>query len=376
MVDILDKHDCCGCSACAQRCPKQCIIMQEDNEGFLYPSVDRENCIDCGLCEKVCPVINQTEEHKPLECYAAKNPDESVRSTSSSGGIFLPIAETIIRHGGIVFGACFNDRWEVVHTSAETLEEVRSFQGSKYVQSSIGTCFQETEGFLKDGRKVLFSGTPCQIAALHKYLRRDYDNLITVDVVCHGVPSPMTWRDYVATLPMAGVKKICMKDKSTGWREYSFSLFDSKGYLSYTEKASDNKFMVAFLSNLTIRPSCFKCPAKAGRSQSDITLADFWGIEKLNPSMDDNKGTSFVCANSNKGIDILNNLEFALVKADYGSSVPFNPCIYQSTPEPVMRAKFWKEYVRNGVQTLKELKLLRQNIFKRTIKHILHKLKK
>ena len=165
MINIIDKHNCCGCSACAQRCPKQCITMQEDDEGFLYPLVDANICIDCGLCEKICPVLNQPQERKPLACYAAKNPDEMVRAKSSSGGIFTPLATAIIKEGGVVFGAKYNDNWEVVHASAQTLQEIDAFRGSKYVQSATGTVFIEAEKYLKQGRKVMFSGTPCQIAA-------------------------------------------------------------------------------------------------------------------------------------------------------------------------------------------------------------------
>lgn len=370
MIKRVDKQNCCGCSACAQQCPIQCITMQEDSEGFLYPSVDLGTCIECRLCEKVCPVLNQADEHKPLVCYAAKNPNEEIRSTSSSGGIFLPIAEKIIREGGIVFGARFNNNWEVVHTSAEKMEDLKPFQGSKYVQSKIGTCYKDAERFLKEGRKVLFSGTPCQIAALHTFLRKQYDNLITVDVVCHGTPSPLVWRDYVSTLPMTGVEMIRMKDKSTGWRGYSFSLIDGNGKTTFTEKASVNKFLMAFSRNLTLRPSCFSCPAKSGKSQSDITLADYWGIEKMFPEMDDNKGTSFVCCNTERGKTVLSALNLQLTYANYETSIPFNSCIYKSTPEPEARNRFWMDYSKHGSKTLLALEPKGHSIIKRIIKRI------
>lgn len=371
MISITDKYNCCGCSACAQRCPEQCIIMQEDVEGFIYPHIDADACINCGICEKVCPVLNQSAEHKPKECYAAKNPDEEMRDKSSSGGIFTPIAVSIIKDGGIIFGAKYNAEWEVIHASAQTLNEIDVFRGSKYVQSRIGTTFTEVERYLKEGRKVLFSGTPCQIAGLHKFLRKKYDTLCTVDVVCHGTPSPMIWRDYVKHLQMNGVKGIRMKDKSTGWRNYSFTLIDENGKPTFTERASTNKFLMAFTRNLTLRPSCFKCPAKAGKSGSDITLADFWGIEKLIPQIDDNKGTSFICANTSKGESILKSLNIELTTVCYDTSVPYNPCIYQSTSEPPNRTCFWKEYQQQGIQALLALQPKKQNIVKRIIKHII-----
>lgn len=371
MIHINDKHECCGCSACAQRCPKQCISMKEDGEGFLYPFVNPKNCTKCGVCEKVCPVLNQADERKPLECYAAVNLSDTIRLKSSSGGVFYPIAERIIRDGGVVFGARFNDNWEVIHAPAESLVDLKTFQGSKYVQSRIDTCFSEAEEYLRIGRKVLFSGTPCQVVALRRFLRKEYDNLITIDVVCHGAPSPMVWRDYIASLPMDGVAQVCMKDKRTGWKKYSFSLLDAEGKVLKSEKASVNKYMMAYLRNLIVRPSCFKCPAKAGRSQSDITLADYWGIEKILPSMNDNKGTSFVCANTKRGVALLKSLDLNMVTTDYNASATFNPCIYKSTLEPPERVGFWEIYEHHGVSTLLSLKPLKRNIIKTIINKII-----
>lgn len=197
MINIQDKKDCCGCSACASVCPKHCITMSEDSEGFIYPCVDESVCVDCHLCERVCPIINYGNDREPLAVYAAKNPDESIRMQSSSGGVFTLLAERVIDEGGVVFGATFNDRWEVVHDYVETKEELAKFRGSKYVQSKIGDSYQKAKAFLKNNRKVLFSGTPCQIAGLKKYLRKDYDNLLAVDFICHGVPSPGVFRTYL-----------------------------------------------------------------------------------------------------------------------------------------------------------------------------------
>lgn len=173
MISILDKKKCCGCSACAQRCPKHCIKMIEDSEGFLYPKVDGDTCIDCGLCERVCPIQNPGEDRVPLAVYAAKSPNEVIRRQSSSGGIFTILAEQIIDEGGVVFGAAFNDKWEVEHSYVENKEQLVKFRGSKYVQSKIGESYKDAKSFLKEGRRVLFSGTPCQIAALKKYLQKN-----------------------------------------------------------------------------------------------------------------------------------------------------------------------------------------------------------
>lgn len=327
MISITRKQDCCGCNACAQICPKQCITMQEDNEGFLYPRVDTENCIDCHLCEKICPVSNHGTERKPLKVYAAINKDEEVRKQSSSGGIFTALAEQVIKQGGVVFGARFDERWQVKHDYTETMEGLAAFRGSKYVQSQIGNSYQEAERFLKAGRKVLFSGTPCQIAGLRNYLRKEYDNLLTVDFICHGVPSPMVWRRYlkeevarqcdrknsVLSHPIHEedvlVEGISFRDKTMGWKKFSFALT-----LSTTNGSGDkiqfcscspmtkNEYLRGFMSNVYLRPSCYSCAFKCLKSKSDITLGDFWSIRLYNKQLDDNQGLSLMLLNNNRGL--------------------------------------------------------------------------
>lgn len=199
MIHITDKKNCCGCSACVQRCPKQCIRLEEDTEGFLYPQVDEETCIKCGLCEKVCPILNQADKLSVLEVLAVKNPNDEERMNSSSGGVFLPLAREVINQGGVVFGAVYDESWEVHHVYAEKIEDVYPMMGSKYLQSKIGNSFKDAERFLKQGREVLFLGSPCQIAGLRTYLRnKQYQNLLAVDFLCHGVPSPGVWRRYLA----------------------------------------------------------------------------------------------------------------------------------------------------------------------------------
>ena len=197
MIKSTNKKLCTGCAACYSICPVRCISMQEDSEGFLYPVVEKDKCTSCKKCETVCPAIVQRNERKPLYVYAAKNLNEEIRRQSSSGGIFTLIAESIIQEGGVVFGARFNENWEVVHDYTETIEGLAAFRGSKYVQSRIGNTYLSAKDFLLAGRKVLFSGTPCQIAGLKAFLQDDYDNLLTVDLVCHGVPSPLVWKRYL-----------------------------------------------------------------------------------------------------------------------------------------------------------------------------------
>ena len=371
MILISDKHNCCGCNACVQKCPKQCITMTEDDEGFRYPKVDLEKCVDCHLCEKVCQYLNLKKPQEPLNCYAAKNIDENIRLQSSSGGAFTAIAEKVLAEGGVVFGARFDNDWQVVHSYVENKNGLTALRGSKYVQSEIGESFRQTESFLNTGRKVLFSATPCQISGLYHFLNKEYDNLLTTEVVCHGAPSPKIWREYLNTLELSGIGSISHKDKSSGWRGYSILIKDTNGKTIYKRRASEDKYMSAFFRNLTLRPSCYNCPSKAGRSHADITLADYWGIEHFIPKMDDNKGVSFIGINTDKGNAIVSKLNLHVEQTDYYKSVAYNSCMIKSTEEPIERQRFWSNYHKNGIEALISLETKRENIFKRIISRIL-----
>lgn len=336
MIRISDNHECCGCAACSQACPQECIEMIEDEEGFLYPHVKIDDCIECGQCESVCPIIQKKNKIDPQKCYAAKNKNDKERIESSSGGVFSLFAEKIVKDGGVVFGAKFNKTWEVEHGYTKREDELKDFRTSKYVQSKAGNAYKEAKRFLDEGLKVLYSGTSCQISGLINYLGKDYDNLLTIDVLCHGVPSPKVWRKYLqeikgnarqgensvssSLIPQgpendalrlpddSAVESINFRDKRTGWKKFSFALALAKATadgkknsvsLSYMHR--ENSYMMAFICNLILRPSCYKCPSKGGRSGADITLADFWNIRAYAPEMDDNKGVSMVIVNSERG---------------------------------------------------------------------------
>ncbi len=337
MIKITDKKDCCGCAACVQRCPKQCISLKEDGEGFLYPVVDESLCVGCGLCEKVCPIINRPEKLPVKEVLAVKNRNEDERMASSSGGVFVALAKKVIDQGGVVFGAVFDENWEVKHTCAESMDGVRPMMGSKYVQSRIGDTFRQAEKFLKDGRKVLFTGSPCQITALHNYLRKDYPNLLSVDFLCHGVPSPGVWRRYLdevfdrsARRAAAGkntvlssslkslpvITGIEFRDKTLhGWQKYSFVVRGAsaskagKNTVLLSDIHYDNPFMKGFLRNVYLRPSCYRCKCKNGVSHSDLTIGDFWGIDRISKEFDDDKGVSMLLILSDKGESVIQSIE-------------------------------------------------------------------
>lgn len=358
---LTPKETCCGCSACEQTCPKNCIVMQEDSEGFLYPMVNEELCVGCGACEKACPSLSPNESRRPLKALAAINKDEEIRRKSSSGGIFTLMAEKVLAQGGWVFGAHFNDSWEVVHGKTNRRDELDSYRGSKYVQSRIGSCFAEAEKLLKEGRFVMFVGTPCQIAGLHHFLGKSYDRLLTVDFICHGVPSPAVWRWYVKqvagklilprwlyrlfgwAVPIGVIHDVEFRNKQQGWKQYQM-LFKSKNGREKTCFHWDDTYMKAFLNNYDLRPSCYHCLAKEGRSHSDITLADFWNVHKVIDGFDDNKGTSLVLVNSHQGYDFLQDVDCRMQAVDFDDAIQYNPSWSKSYELNPKRQEFFYCY--------------------------------
>lgn len=348
MININNKQNCCGCAACVQKCPKQCISLHEDNEGFLYPQVDFDSCIDCGLCETVCPFILPYDKCEPIQTLAAINKNDEIRMQSSSGGVFTLLAERVINEGGVVFGACFDDQWQVTLDYTETIEGLAAFRGSKYVQARMGDTYKQCEQFLKAGRQVLYTGSPCQIAGLHHYLRKSYDNLITCDFVCHGVPSPKVWRMYLKEV-IAGANRaitdIKFRNKENGWKAFNFKLSYDEGTKTTTLSSchKENLFMRAFLGDMILRPSCHDCKAKQGRSMSDITIADFWGIQNLHPQMDDDKGTGLVLIHTQKGKEFFENLKVKSLETNYDEVASINPAIVRSVKPHSNRDKFFAE---------------------------------
>lgn len=308
MIRILDKGNCCGCSACAQSCPVQCIEMQADDEGFLYPQVDAHKCVNCGLCEKVCPVLNSGgaqpgADGESVQAFAAYAREDNVRLASSSGGLFTLVARHIIGEQGVVFGAAFDGDFLVHHIGVDSLEGLAMLRGSKYTQSRIENTYHEAKQYLEMGRKVLYSGTACQIAGLKAFLRKDYDNLLTVDVLCHGVPSPSLWELYKKEQEDScgsKIRDVRFRDKSTGWKQYSVALQFENGQ-AYSKVFRQDAFMRLFLANGCLRPSCHSCRFKGFPRVSDMTLGDCWGVGNHSPEMDDDRGTSVVIINSKKG---------------------------------------------------------------------------
>ena len=304
MLKLINKKDCCGCFACYNICPKECISMLKDSEGFSYPQIDSKKCIECNLCEKVCPIINRyVEGEDKLEGYYGYINDDNIRLGSSSGGIFSAIADYVIENKGIVIGASFDDNFAVKHSIIESKRDLWKLRGSKYVQSEINDIFKCVRDFLDDNRLVLFTGTPCQVAGLKKYLQKKYDNLYTVDILCHGVPSPKVWSKYINEKEKeygSKIFKINFRNKDEGWNNFSLKINFENGAI-YKNNIKNDLYLKFFLNHLSLRPSCHSCKFKSLNRASDLTIGDAWGIDKIDSSINSYNGVSLVIVHSEKG---------------------------------------------------------------------------
>ena len=325
---------CTGCSACANACPKGCIRMEVDEEGFLYPQIDEAACISCNRCNAVCPVLAYSQDvlSGGPKAYAAHNRDEAVVCSSSSGGVFTALARNVLEKGGVVYGAAFQKDFSVAHCRVESIDELHVFQGSKYAQSNIRLSYQQVREDLKAGRKVLFSGTPCQVVALRSFLVRNYEDLLCVDIICHSVPSPYAWQAYLRQMEKESGGKVeyaSFRDKRDGWQHYYLCTRLSDG-TEMLRGGGENYYMKAFIQGLSTRPSCYNCKFKGQNRGSDITLGDFWGVEKACPEAFYKKGTSLVLIQSEKGQaafdETASHLE--LLQVDSEAALQGNPAYY------------------------------------------------
>lgn len=351
MIDITNKEQCSGCGACAAACPKQCIELKTDGEGFWYPVIDRDRCISCGRCDRVCPIRSPLSKPQDFtsKAYAANNLNTVVRMQSSSGGVFTPLAEAVLKDGGVVFGAAMSEDQRTAHHIAVTeRSELWKLRGSKYLQSSTDGAYHEVQAVLNKGRKVLFSGTPCQVAGLQAFLGAAAadPNLLCVDFVCHGVPSPKVWQHYVSyreSCADAAARRTNFRYKVSGWKAFSLSL-EFANDTSYTQKVSTDLFMQSFLRDVSLRPSCYACAFKDVHRSSDITLADFWGVNKVAPRFDDDRGTSLVITHSHKGDaafrDVMDRMNS--IRVDLDQSVRMNPATTCSAAKPATRSDFFE----------------------------------
>ena len=339
---------CSGCGVCSLSCPTGCISMCENAEGFLTPAVSYTECITCGKCIKACPALStDKKETGEIEIYAAYQKDEQALNGSTSGAVFPLLAEWTVGRGGVVCGAAFGDGFSVSHSFAETVEDCKKFYTSKYVQSRSFDCFEKIKAFLDEGREVLFCSTPCQVEALRHYLQKDYENLLLADFVCHGVPSPAVWREYLdyikqTELGGADITSVNFREKTPSWENYSLKIASDSD--TYIASRNDDAYLKAFSVNLTLRESCFDCHFKGAYRCSDITIADFWGIQGVAPDMKNPDGTSMVILHSKKGRAVFEEIKPKLVSRAVSPKDVVgvcNVCLTESVKPSKNRDKFF-----------------------------------
>lgn len=361
MISVIEKTLCCGCGACSQSCPKKCINMIRDAEGFLYPIVNEALCTGCGECNKVCPIetFNNNVEQDinagggyPY-VYGGWHKDRQIRYDSSSGGAFTLFSEWILKHNGIVYGCMLNEEMKAVHVSVDSVEELWKLRGSKYVQSEIGNVYSEIKRLLEDERWVMFVGTPCQAAGLMSYLKwKKYEKLYIIDFICHGVPSPGVFNEYINYLTEKENSKVVhfrFRNKDYGWNGHGLQLgteiLYENGKRERIYPAFKDPFMNGFSTDIYLRPSCYACHfKKLPKNYADITIADFWGVTKVVPKLYDKKGTSVVIIHGEHGNELWHKVKnkFEHCPVELAKIIKYNQCLVKSVQMNPNRDKFFE----------------------------------
>ena len=350
-----NRENCCGCTACYSVCHVGAISMKTDEEGFLYPVIDAEKCIRCGKCQRVCSFkadqrrrgfLGNKPEQENISApatYAVKHKEEGVRAASRSGGIFTALSDRVLSQNGVVYGCILTESFKAVHARAVTPEERNNMRGSKYIQSDLNGIFAQVKTDLEKGNGVLFSGTSCQIAGLKSYLEKEYDKLLCVDILCHGVPSPLVWEKYLKWQEQCNNSKVLAVDfrnkKDYGWKAHVESL-----YFENSNQVDSKICKKLFYDHYILRPSCYKCPYKSITHPGDITIADYWGIDKAAPRFNDNKGVSLVLVNNEKGKKIFDEVKAELNIAETKIEDSIQPPLKAPFPAPENRTQFWSMF--------------------------------
>jgi len=352
MVDSKDKNNCCGCRACEHICPKNAIQMNEDIKGFKYPKIDHSLCNKCGLCDTICAFNNNYRNHGDNPTvYAVKNKDENIRATSTSGGMFVAISDEIIKNGGVVYGVNYGEKLYVCHQRAETKEQRDQFKGSKYIQSDLGDTFLKVKQDLEDDRMVLFTGTPCQVASLNNFLKKDFENLLTVDIICHGTPSNKIWREYLDIIEKINKIEIIyvnFRDKSIGWHQPKVKIESLNK--SKKEIIGEKSFFQLFVKNYILMPACYNCYFANFKRPGDITIGDFWGIERTMSEFDDNKGVSLVMVNSKKGNLFIDKIKDNIEMQISSKENCMHGTLQCASPKNKDTDKLWNDYEKYGLR--------------------------
>lgn len=343
-----NKYLCSGCTACKNICPQNAIEMIEDEEGFKYPVINKDLCIECGLCFKSCPNVEKNSKNNIIEVYGAKNKNNEERATSRSGGVFVAMSDYILENNGIIYGAKLNNDFSVSHFRATNKEERFYLKGSKYVQSDMGDTIKKVKEDLLENKKVLFSGTACQVAGVLSAIPKNLqEKLYTCDLICHGVPSPKIYEqflEYIEKTENKKIKEFIFRDKDFGWETHYETFIFEDG-----TKKSTQYFRNLFLSDNLLRPSCYKCNYANKNRPADITIADFWGIDEVNPQFNDNKGVSLVIINTAKGKEMFEKIKdnLLIINCSIEDCIKHTYTLSNPTPISEEREQFWKDYKNN-----------------------------
>lgn len=351
MIVIDDKAKCTGCGACVNICLQNAISLIPDKHGDTYPNVNNDKCTQCSLCEKVCPLLNEIENSNYIEplVKVAWNTDVQIRENSTSGGVYSALAESFIKQGGYIVGAEYDSDFSIVHRVTSNIEDISKLRQSKYAQSELGDVFKKIKTLLQDHQSVMFCGSPCQVAGLKRFLRKDYDNLFTIDFICRGIISQKVYKKYLLSVKKhtgSEIKKVHFKNKDFGWNRFSTKIDLDNDSVYHKDRYSD-EYMVGYLKhNLYMRPCCYECKFKTLPRFGDITLGDFWGIGNYDKNLDNDMGTSVVMVNSDKGEKLLELCKNSLFTqdSDLDTVTKGNSCLFNSPSVGKYRDYFYSKY--------------------------------
>ena len=376
MIEINKKSNCCGCEACVNICPQKCITMVEDEEGFRYPVIDKEKCINCGLCEKNCQYIEKINKHNNAKVYACTIKDTINLKHSTTVALFFELSKVVILDGGIVYGAVYDGNMEVKHSVATNINDLEKMRSSKYVQSKIGNIYSDVKKYLNNNKTVLFSGTPCQIAGLYKFLKKDYENLITIDVICHSVPSPKVYKDYIQNIEKkynSKVTNINFRKKEKGWLNPYTEINFEDNNINYLKPSIQDEWYRIFISHLTTRPSCNNCLYTSIDRVSDITIGDFWGIDKIKPEIKFDNGVGKVFLNTLKGESLFNKVKNIYDIYEMNMKDAIRPNLIHPPEKHPLKDKYFKYYKKYGY-TRSYKKFVKENYYKKLLRKIKRKI--
>ena len=378
MIQIDKKENCTGCSACAMICPKACITMQSDEEGFRYPQVNEKECIHCELCVKTCPELNHVQRPEPIKIVGLKNRNGKMAMESASAGVSAALCDFIVQHNGVVAGAVYNEDFSVSHVILSDAKELPRLNSSKYQQSNINHIYKDIRSLLKQEKTVLFIGTPCQVAGLKHFLQKDYPNLYTCDLICHGVPSPKVFQSYLHFIEKKYKRKtasINMRDKTLGWNTPGIRIQFTDEYSIFRNKET-NLFNGIYSVHYATRPSCHACLYANMKREGDLTIGDFWGIEKRHPDFFDKHGVSLVLINTEKGEKLLNEIlpQFEWIISNKDECM--QPNLAFPAPQSPVHEKFFQDFNKYDFETIakKYLDYGKLNLYKQYARKILRKL--